>query len=139
MTVEGRWFASEGLRGGRPLLLRGRQPASLTSEQASKSHLLCIDWRYDADHSGLPDEAQYKLLTDFERHALDPIEGTELVLALVETGDGRIRYYCYVSDVDQVAATIGQATSLQIELSAIHDPDWSEYMAIVQRIKGLAT
>lgn len=126
MAARQKWLLAEGEKAGKPLLIRAREMEPLDV----LPFLLVVDLFYDSvDHTALPGDDTYDLLEKFEAEVLErPTERVRIVLTFVETHDGRVRYYCYASDVDRALEHIDAAAGLvEPEYSAEHDPHWQVY------------
>ncbi|MBP7704321.1 MAG: DUF695 domain-containing protein [Caulobacter sp.] len=135
MKAQQKWVLAEGELAGKPLLVRARDMEPLEV----LPFLLVVDLFYDSvDDTALPGEDTYEVLEQFEAEVLErPSERVRIVLTFVETHDGRVRYYCYASDVDRALEHIDAAAGLfEPEYSAEHDPNWQVY---VERMSTLET
>lgn len=99
-------------------------------------HIFVITRQYEVtDFTGLPTSADYQELGKFETRCIDRIETLQLgIVTFIETFDGIVRYFLYVSDV--VAATNAlndaNASHMHLELATAHDPHWNEYRAFLR-------
>lgn len=135
MTATEKWVLAEGELAGKPVMIRAREMEPLPV----LPHLLVVDLFYDSvDDTALPGDDDYEMMEEFEARSLDKSgEGLRIVLAFVETHDGRVRYFCYVSDVALAVEHIdATADGLEPVFSTENDPDWSLYQ---QRMAGLET
>lgn len=126
MPATEKWLLAEGELAGKPVLVRAREMEPLPV----LPNLLVVDVFYDSvDDSNLPGEYDYEMLERFEAEALErPSERVRIVLAFVETHDGRVRYYCYASHVDRAVEHIDAAAGpVEPEYSTEYDPDWKVY------------
>lgn len=121
-----KWLLAEGELASKPLLIRAREMEPLPV----LPHLLVIDIFYDSvDQTALPGDEDYELLERFEAEAMDrSSERVRVALTFVETHDGRVRYFCYASDVERAVEHVDAAAgSLEPVYSTEHDPDWTVY------------
>lgn len=126
MATRQKWLLAEGQKAGKPLLIRAREMEPLDV----LPFLLVVDLFYDSvDDTALPGDETYEMLERFEAEVLErPTERVRIVLTFVETHDGRVRYYCYASDVDRALEHIDAAAGLtEPEYSVEHDPNWQVY------------
>ncbi len=126
MPAEEKWLLAEGRMAGKPVLIRAREMEPLPV----LPNLLVVDVFYDSvDDSALPGPEDYEMLERFEAEALErPSEQVRIVLAFVETHDGRVRYFCYASHVDRAVEHIDAvAAPVEPEYSTEQDPDWEVY------------
>jgi hypothetical protein len=130
------WFGAQGVRQGKPILTRGRNPKYVWDRREAYPYLLCVDLMYEAsDPVGLPSEAQYKDIADFEELALDWLDGDGGFLVLTKSGDGKVRYFCYVDDPETVADEIAaRAGKKNLEYSSDYDPQWGHYVLEIERL-----
>lgn len=137
MQVREGWFAAEGTRHGMPILTRGRKPESIVCPQNQFPHLLCVDLHYaGTDLTALPTVNLYDGVARFEKDAIDRLEEEDGILLLVETGEGKVRYFLYTASPDALANKVqdGADASLRLEFSGDFDPDWSVYREMIGRL-----
>ena len=129
------WFTAEGEEGGKPAMFRGRQiPVEFIGDSALP-HLFVIALAFDVvDFTGLPTEAQYKTIKDFESLYVDQVEDARIgIVAFIKTCNGVVQYFLYVSDEDAVSSLFvaRSAADLRVELAAAYDPEWREYRSFL--------
>ncbi len=117
-------------------MYRGRKIPVIFVGDESLPFIFVISYPYEVtDSTGLPTSVQYELLEEFERGYLDSIESLKLgIVAFIQTHDGTVRYFLYVSSVEAVSELLTDTgtQSLSLQLAAESDPDWSEYRAFMQ-------
>jgi hypothetical protein len=120
-------------------MYRARKIPSRFVADPTLPHIVVISHAYGlSDNTGLPSASQYEAIGQFEAETLDKIEASELgVIAFIRTCDGIVRYFVYVSDVDQVTSMLFETTNTRFEVAAGDDPEWKEYKAFC-RCAGLA-
>lgn len=137
-SLRGDWIGAEGCWGGTPVLIRLRRFSDHPLACKRWPHVFVLTYAFHArDATGIPSAEQYVSLGEFEARVLDPIDMTELgALALVETGHGRVRYFCYVCDPRAGGEFLNRwlRDDDPVELATAADPEWSEYTKRVARI-----
>jgi len=132
------WTNAEGENDGTPFLLRFRprlQDFIATNKYNSQ---LTILWRYHSDDSSLmPSNDEMKLMKDVEDALINTLENDiQSVLAFVYTGQNQRKWHWYSSDISETRQRLNKTLSgfdnLPIELSSEHDPEWSEYNAVLE-------
>jgi hypothetical protein len=130
------WLVAEGAESGKPSLFRGREiPIELVGDP-TLPHLFVIAVAFDvADFTGLPTEAQYRMIADFESLYVDRLEAARIgVVTFIKTCNGVVRYFLYVADVDAASSLLvaPSAADLRVELAAAYDAEWREYRAFLR-------
>lgn len=124
------WAGAEAVRHGKPLVIRLRRFSQIPLGD-SFPYLFSIVFKYDiCDESALPTTNQYEIIKIFEDDVLDFLERSgNLIITLIETGNGAVQYYLYTWDVDETAAQIDRLAddNLPLEFSADEDHEWTEY------------
>ncbi len=135
MSRPEKWLLAEGELAGKPLLIRAREMEPLPV----LPHLLVVDLFYDSvDDTNLPGDDDYEMLEWFEAEVLErPTERVRIVLTFVETHDGRVRYFCYASDVERAVEHLDAAAGqVEPEYSTESDPDWELYQQRMASLRG---
>lgn len=131
------WFLAEGYRQQKPVMTRGRRPETVWPFREDFPDLLCVDFFYPAgDDTGLPTAAQYVDIESFEAKILDQPDFEDRLLVLVQTGSGKVTYYLYVDNPQEVADDIGNRSgdARLLEFSSGHDPTWTVYRSEIERL-----
>lgn len=135
MSRPEKWLLAEGQLAGKPLLIRARDMEPLPV----LPYLLVVDLFYDSvDDTALPGDDDYEMLEWFEAEVLErPTERVRIVLTFVETHDGRVRYFCYASDVERAVEHLDAAAGrVEPEYSTESDPDWELYQQRMASLRG---
>lgn len=129
-----KWFGAEGVSDGRPVLIRGRRITPVRE----LDKLFVIDFFYDPDVNGLPDERAYSKIDHIEKTLDNLEEDRDFILVFVETFGGRVRYFSYTSDVNRISSYIDERVDADqvIEFAADIDPDWETYALKVSGVRG---
>jgi hypothetical protein len=125
------WFTAEGRRADLPVMYRGRDISSTLIPCRQLSYLLIISLKYNTeDESGLPSRSQYDNIEDFEQSFIDRLEADQRgLVAFVETYNGVIQYFVYVSNAD-VSTSVSNMTldgPLNLDVRTVQDSGWQEY------------
>lgn len=132
------WFGAEGKRGSALLIVRGRKLPPGIIGSSGLPTLFVVTYQYDChDQTGLPTDEQYAEIDRFEMRTLEVIEAKRQGLAvLILTSNGYIQYFYYVKDAELIKDTISMTLldNDPVELSAVADPDWSEYKELLSHI-----
>lgn len=135
-AAAGDWLSVEAEHEGRPLLIRARSFAERVPADPSLQMLMVMERAYAvSDGVALPGPADTEILEWLQRELFEEGEALGLLmLVLVETGAGRVRYYAYVRDPDAVMARIDEVCGpeFEIDLAADEDPYWNIYTQIVE-------
>jgi hypothetical protein len=130
----------EGMREGRPVLMRIRSIPSSFVGIADLPFAFVLVWKYvPVGPTGLPSEEDYDQTEVIERDVIDVLEsGAEGILAFTRTWNGSVKYVCYVKDPDEMAKLVNDRVpeSLQLELTAGEDRKWSEYSELLRDLPG---
>ena len=132
------WLGAEATVDGRPMLVRSRDPAG-TEPDPTRPNLLVVDLSYPIrDDIQLPSGQDYGLIAKFEAQAFDAYDTVaDPELVFVETGAGRIRYYCYASDLERAMDLIEEASEglEALAFSSTEDPQWLIYRDRASRLR----
>lgn len=135
MTDKADWTSTEADHEGRPLLIRARRFAGPIPADPSLQMLMVLERAYAVtDGVALPgavDQVQFDML---ERELFEEGEAHGiLMLVMVETGAGRVRYYAYVADPGAVMDLLDEVAGpeFEMELAADEDPYWAIYTQLV--------
>lgn len=132
------WFCAEGERGGRPVLIRGRQGLQQVISKVSHPKLLRISWEFETrDNSGLPPADLNAKMTRFEELVTSALEEDRLsVFFCVFTHNGLREWAAYASDVqatcDKINEALAQEEKYPVQLAVEDDPGWQEYQSLIR-------
>ena len=133
------WVGAEGTCGAQPILIRARQVLDRLVGSATAPFLLVITYFYESsDDTGLPSKEQYEQIASFEACAIDAMEAQGVgVVMLIRTSNGSVKYFCYVSGVDEAAAFFSKCfhETDHVEMASDNDPGWEEF----RRQRGMTT
>lgn len=135
MSTEANWIRTEADHEGRPLHIRARTfPGAVPADPALQM-LMVLERTYPVtDGVALPGPVDQVQLDMLERELFEEGEAHGLLmLVMVETGAGRVRYYAYVADPEAVMDLLDDVagTDFEMELAADADPDWAIYAQLV--------
>ena len=130
----GDWWTAptEAHESGRLVMVTGRRDVETFRNNPKFNIRIEVSWPYEADKSGMPDEATAQLMekaTDALKEVLrkDPVA----VMTGIYTGDGRRDWVFYTLSTRIFQNKLNQALAdlplLPLEVSAENDPDWEEY------------
>ncbi len=137
--IEDSWFLAEGELEGLPAVIRARQHLTDWVGHPDYTRKLTIAWSYrPGDDSGMPSEATYKAMEAFEDAIFDSLErGPSAIFVAVYTHNGRREWIGYTRDIDESENLLNKALEdhepYPLELTTEEDPQWGEYLAILQR------
>ncbi|GAA4314927.1 DUF695 domain-containing protein [Nibribacter koreensis] len=138
ITQDDTWSMAEGENAGTPFLVRFRphlQPF-INTHQFTKR--LIILWNYVSEDEYLfPTPEDADMMADAEERLIHHLEANaQTVLAFVFTGQERREWHWYTSDMAVAQEQLNEALSyfgpLPLELTAEDDPDWEEYLSILE-------
>jgi hypothetical protein len=125
------WVGAQGERDGKAFLVRARRFPVGAVPQATHPNLLVIEVGYDAlDDTGLPAKFHYDNAEVFEETVFDQLEEAGvLFFVFSEIGDGKFRYFSYVTDPEAVIGHVRSRANpkLPVEFFSGRDPEWNEY------------
>lgn len=130
----GDWWTAptEAQDSGRLVMVTGRRDIDTFRANPKFNIRIEVSWPYEADKSGMPDEATAQLMekaTDALKEVLrkDPVA----VMTGIYTGDGRRDWVFYTLSTRIFQNKLNQALAdlplLPLEVRAENDPDWEEY------------
>lgn len=137
--IEDSWFLAEGELEGLPAVIRARQHLSAWIGHPDYSRKFTIAWTYrPGDESGMPSEAAYREMESFEDAIFEALERElNAIFVAVYTHNGRREWIGYSRDVDETELLLNSALEgheiYPLELTSEEDPQWAEYLAILQR------
>lgn len=135
MAARDEWLAAEATHEGRPLLIRGRTFAGRVPANPALQMLMVMERAYPVvDGIALPGLADHESLQTLECEIFEEGEALGLLmLVLVETGAGRVRYYAYVADPEAVMQRIDEVLGpdFALDLAADEDPYWNIYSRMI--------
>ena len=138
MTATGNWTSTEADHEGRPLLIRARTFDGPIPADPALQMLMVMERIYPVtDGVALPsavDQVQFDML---ERELFEEGEAHGiLMLVMVETGAGRVRYYAYVADPEAVMELLDEVAGadFEMELAADEDPYWAIYTQLIEGV-----
>ena len=126
------WTAPAESESGKTVIVTGRD--SLDEVMASGKYIYRLDvsWDYDADPSGMPSDADSRLMeqaTDALMKSFD--KSKSAILTGIYTGDGRRDWIFYCLNLKVFSFVFNQALAplpeLPLRIDATEDPDWDEY------------
>jgi hypothetical protein len=124
------WLGAEGEKNGLPVLMRMRAVPLDHAVRGRYPHLLVTTWKFPShDGSGLPSDADYAAVGEFEASVLDRLEEKKLgVTAIVVTHAGVVEHVLYVANVERARTFVGNSGVLdRLRMSALEGDAWKEY------------
>jgi hypothetical protein len=137
--IEDAWFLAEGELEGLPAVIRARQHLTDWVGHPDYSRKLTIAWSYrPVDESGMPSDTTYKQMDAFEDALFEALErGPSTIFVAVYTHNGRREWIGYTRDIDESESLMTRALEehehYPLELSTEEDPQWAEYLTLLQR------
>jgi hypothetical protein len=144
VTEEDIWTLAEGESEGTPFMLRYRPNLQEFIATAKYNRRLAIVWKYQSDNSSLmPADEDVALMEAVENALVDLLENdVQAVLAFVYTGQNQKEWHWYSSDMEETGNRLNEALSafdvLPLELSSEDDPEWAEYLALLENVEQSA-
>ena len=135
---EGKWLLLRSLTEGKPRLVGVIPELPPATIRAAFPERITIVVAYEADENGLPIYADdLEALNGLEEdiREWDPEEQVFLNAAR-STGLGERRWILYASNVEAMESLVPENDLMDI--SAEHDPEWSEISAILAGVRGEA-
>lgn len=127
---EDSWALSRGEYEGKPVMVRYRKRLLQLENSEGYDQLLRVIWPYGGEEeSGMPSDADLKLLDDFETLLCDAIEadGRAICTAVITTWGYR-EWVFYTTDFEDCGERISRlpqkSSPYPIELEAEADEDW---------------
>ena len=129
---DGRWFLAKG----KTSMIRARQDLLPAALGAGLNERVVVTWQCrNPLSSGLPSNTDYAEIKEFEGLIVRFLEDGAL-LAFVLTQDGAVNMNFYTSDTDWFVERLNEALEDKpvqpIELTSESDPDWTEYLAMLE-------
>lgn len=126
------WTSPAESEDGKLVMVTGRRDVQQFRSNPKFSIRMEVTWKYEADASGMPDEATSTLMEDVqdtltEVFRKDPVA----VLTGIYTGDGERNWIFYTLSTHIFGRKFNEALApydlLPVTLYAENDPDWAEY------------
>lgn len=120
-----------------PTLYRFRPQLQAFIDNGKYIHKLLIRWPYEPDTaSELPSDEDMDLMADVEDALIEALEEDALaVMTAVITGSSIRRMIWYTANLEETGKRINEALSdfdqLPLELISSEEPDWAEYLHII--------
>ncbi|HEY9143099.1 MAG TPA: hypothetical protein VIM90_03610 [Arenimonas sp.] len=133
-----KWLLLRSLTEGKPRFVGVIPELPSTNVRAAFPERITIAVKYEADQNGLPlyaDDLEALNGLEGDIRAWDPEERVFLNAAR-STGLGERRWILYASDVDAMEALVPENDFMDI--SADHDPEWSEVSVILAQVRSEA-
>ena len=133
LHIDDVWFCAEGNRGGRPVIVRGRQNLREIVGIESHPKILRIVWAYEVQQeSGLPSPHLSEKMGGFEDIIFNALEEDLLCIFFsVYLHNGVKKWAAYTSDVqatcDKFNAALASHQPYPVNLTVEDDPLWHEY------------
>ena len=129
---DGKWFLAKG----KTSMIRARQDLLPAALGAGLNERVVVTWQCrNPLSSGLPSNTDYAEIKEFEGLIVRFLEDGAL-LAFVLTQDGAVNMNFYTSDTDWFVERLNEALEDKpvqpIELTSESDPDWTEYLAMLE-------
>lgn len=127
------WTAPTEAEDGNTVIVTGRDGMQPFIDSGRYTDRIEITWRYEADSTGMPDDATARLMEEADE-ALRAAFAKEqaCILTGVYTGDGRRDWIVYTKNPRIFNSVLNRALAplplLPLELYAEKDPEWAEYL-----------
>ena len=129
IVKDDRWSISEGIHGGKPLVIRFRDGFGSKPDVGAYPTLLRVTWTFNGGASGMPDQAASKQMEVFENRLVKVVEPDNAVLVAVVSNNGAREWAFYTSDAAEFGRLLTEMPQEKerypIEISAESDPAWS--------------
>ncbi len=128
--TEDNWSLSEGRVDGLPLIVRMRSKLPAQPDREIHQHLIIISWPYAATGSGMPQDEDNQLHTQFEDALEKANQSRDFgVQAACITGNGLKEWRYYTHDTDEFMAGLNESLIghpvYPLELQVFKDPEWN--------------
>lgn len=127
------WTAPTEAEDGNTVIVTGRDGMQPFIDSGRYTDRIEITWRYEADSTGMPDDATARLMEEADE-ALRAAFAKEhaCILTGIYTGDGRRDWIVYTKNPRIFNSVLNRALAplpiLPLELYAEKDPEWAEYL-----------
>lgn len=126
------WTAPAESEDGKLIMVTGRRDVEKFRDNPKFNIRVEVTWKYQADSSGMPDEATSTLMEDVQEDLVaafkkDPVA----VLTGIYTGAGERNWIFYTLSTHIFGRKLNEALAgydlLPISIYTENDPDWEEY------------
>jgi hypothetical protein len=138
MQLDDSWIAVDFLtEEAIPVMVRFRPNLQNFMEAGIHDKRMDIIWTYETgNESLLPELADMDLMEEVENALVAVFEqDNQTILTFTFTGENERWWAWYTTDVDIAGERLNEALAqfeeLPISISVINDPEWSEYMAVL--------
>lgn len=134
MTLKDEWWTAPTVAdNGLTVMVTGRDGMQEAIDSGRYNDRIEITWRYAADASGMPLDADAKLMGEVDDALRDALRKEKAcILTGIYTGDGRRDWIVYTKNPRIFNSVLNRALAdfplLPLELYAEKDPDWAEYL-----------
>ena len=138
MKLDDSWIGREGEIDGIPFLLRFRPHLQNFIDAESYNTRLEITWNYESTAaSQMPGAHDHKLMVQVEDALVSDFESDFIaVLAFAYTGHNQKVWTWYTCDIGLTGIRLNKVLAeferLPIDLSSQNDPDWLDYLDVVE-------
>lgn len=134
--VHDQWTVAQGVKNGKPLLIRYRSERPQEVDAAAFPFLLSATWTYQPNEHGLPAPEEMALMDKFEDALASSLEGSKTAhLMVVLTGNSERDWLWYTSGEDEAMRCVNQALKghkrYPVEFSVQKDRAWNAYTQFV--------
>src|SRR5436190_6449909 len=130
------WTVAQGVKNGKPLLIRYRSERPQEVDSVSFPFLLSATWTYQPNELGLPSSEEMVLMDKFEDALASSLEGSKTAhLMVVLTGNCERDWLWYTCGEDEAMRCVNQALKghkrYPVEFSVQKDRAWRAYTQFV--------